>query len=337
MDYKDYYSILGVSRSADEKELRRAFRKLARQHHPDVNPNNPEAEQRFKEINEAYTVLSDPEKRQLYDRFGAQWEEYQRAQAAGINPEEFARRGQAAGPGGARAYTRTMTPEEFAEIFGSTGGFGGFQGGRRAANEEGFSDFFETLFGGGQRARTGRERVRRGRDIEATVQLTLEEAFHGATRLLQRENGQRLEAQIPRGVRTGSRIRLGGEGETGSNSATAGDLYLNVEVLPHARFTREWDDLRLSLPVDLYTIVLGGEVQVPTLEQPVLLKIPPGTQNGKAFRLRNLGMPHLRNPDERGDLYVEVDVQVPTRLTAAQRQLFEQLRALSRPGATTQA
>lgn len=331
MDYKDYYNILEVAKDADEKEIRRAFRKLARRHHPDVNPNNPEAEQQFKEINEAYTVLSDPEKRKLYDRFGAQWEQYRQAQAAGINPEDFARYGQpgqAAGSGGSRGYTRTVTPEEFEEIFGNAGGFGGYRATGASDTQEDFSDFFETLFGG-RRTATGKQAQRRpGRDIEATVQVTLEEAFKGTMRLLQRSDGQRIEARIPRGVKTGSRVRLRGEGEPGSDGGVPGDLYLNVEMLPHERFRREGDDLHVSLPVNLYTAVLGGEAAVPTLEKSVMLTIPPGTQNGKRFRLRNLGMPQLRNSEQRGDLYAEIDVRLPTQLNTEQRQLFEQLRAL---------
>jgi curved DNA-binding protein len=329
VEYKDYYSILEVSRDADPKELRKAFRRLARKHHPDVNPNDPQAEQRFKEISEAYTVLSDPEKRSLYDRFGNQWEQYQQAQAAGVSPEDFARQGRGAEPGGPRTYTRTMTPEEFEEIFGRMGGARGFRSAGAPGAEEGYSDFFETLFGGGWGAGArAQPRPRPGRDVEATAQVSLEEAFHGATRLLQSQDGRRIEARIPPGVRTGSRVRLSGEGEPGSNGAANGDLYLNIEVLPHARFTREGDDLRVSVPVDLYTAMLGGEIEVPTLERPVALTIPAGTQNGRTFRLRNLGMPKLRNPEQRGDLFAEVEVRLPTELSAEQRRLLEQMREL---------
>ncbi len=333
MEYKDYYGILGIAKDADEKEIRRAFRKLARKHHPDVNPNNPEAEQRFKEISEAYSVLSDTEKRQLYDRFGAQWEQVQQAQAAGVSPEEFARygqAGQAAQAGSGRGYTRAVTPEEFEEIFGRMGGTGGFRNVNVTGVDEGYSDFFDTLFGGGRSGRTSRQpRGRPGRDIEAAVQVTLEEALHGTTRLIQRGEGQRLEAQIPPGVRSGSRIRLSGKGEPGSGGAATGDLFLNIEVLPHARFTRDGDDLRVELPVDLYVAVMGGEIEVPTLEGKVALTIPAGTQNGKTFRLRHLGMPQLRAPDQRGDLFAKVMVRLPTQLNEEQRRLFEQLRAAS--------
>ncbi|RME60400.1 MAG: J domain-containing protein [Caldilineae bacterium] len=316
MEVKDYYRILGVSKDADEKEIKKAYRKLARQYHPDMNPGDAEAEQRFKEISEAYAVLSDPEKRKKYDRFGAQWEQYERA---GVNPDDFARGFGGFGSPGGQTYTRTITPEEFEQIFGGFGGSGGMGGGM-----SGFSDFFESLFGGGPsrtRQRSGFEgfstRTPRPRTAEAEAEITLEEAFHGTTRTLQREDGRRIEVTIPKGVRTGSKVR-------------AGDVTLRIRVKPHSRFRREGDDLYVTVPVDLYTAVLGGEVQVPTLERPVMLTIPAGTQNGKRFRLRGLGMPKLKTPDQRGDLYAEVEVQVPTRLSPEERRLFEQLRALRR-------
>ncbi len=327
MEYKDYYKILGVDRNATEKEIKQAYRKLARQYHPDVNPGDKAAEERFKEINEAYEVLSDPEKRRKYDQFGAHWQQFMRA---GGRPEDFDwSRWTATGPGGQRVYTRTVTPEELEEIFGGLGGF---------------SDFFQTLFGGmGRRQRTVnwgdlfgfgefdqavQERPRHSQDVEQPVQITLEEAFRGTTRILQREDGSRIEVKIPRGVRTGSRVRVSGKGALGRGHA--GDLYLVVEVLPHPTFQRDGDDLKVDVPVDLYTAILGGEVQVPTLERPVVLTIPPETPNNKIFRLRGLGMPNLKNPDQRGDLYARVLVQLPTHLTDRERELFRQLRELSR-------
>lgn len=314
MDIKDYYQILGVNKSADDKEIKKAYRKLARQYHPDVNPGDKVAEQRFKEISEAYTVLSDDEKRKKYDRFGAQWQQYERA---GVNPEDFGSFGQ----GG---QTRNVTPEEFEQMFGS------------GAN--GFSDIFEGLFGGaGSRQRNAQgtpfdgrtARPRRGRDMETSIQVTLEEAFRGSTRTLQRENGQRLQVNVPAGVKTGSRVRISGEGGQGIGGP-AGDLYLMVEVLPHTHFKRDGDDLTVAVDVNLYTAVLGGEIQVPTLERPVMLTIPAGTQNGKRFRLRGLGMPNLKNTEQRGDLYAEVKVMLPEQLSGEEQQLFEQLRALQR-------
>ncbi|MBX3001441.1 MAG: DnaJ domain-containing protein [Caldilineaceae bacterium] len=319
MDYKDYYQILGVSKNADEAEIKKVYRKLARQFHPDVNPGDKNAEQRFKEISEAYTVLSDPEKRKKYDRFGAQWQQYDRA---GVNPDDI-------GGFGGNGSTRTVTPEEFEQMFG---GFG-------RGNNSGFSDFFEGLFGGGaapgtRQRNTGgtpfegfNPRTRRGQDVETPVKVTLEEAYYGTTRMLQRDNGQRLEVNIPAGVRTGSRVRVSGEGGPGMGAA-AGDLYLMVEVKPHPRFARDDNDLTVKVDVDLYTAVLGGEVQVPTMDRPVVLTIPAGTQNGKRFRLRKLGMPNLKSPEQRGDLYAEINVNLPETLSREERQLFERLRDL---------
>ncbi len=331
MEYKDYYQILGVPRTATEKEIKKAYRKLARQYHPDANPNDPNAEEKFKEINEAYEVLSDPEKRKKYDQFGAQWKNFT---GAGGRPEDFwqqwqtGARGRA--PGGATY--RTVSPEELEEMFG--GGGGGFSdffealfgmGGRRSARTGDFEDIFGGM--GGVHTAGGRARPMRGRDIEHPVDITLEEAYHGTSRVLQMD-GERIEVKIPRGVKTGSRVRVAGKGEPGRNGGKPGDLYLKIHVLPHARFQREGDNLRLKLPVDLYTLILGGEVQVPTLDRPVILNIPPETDNGKTFRLRGKGMPNLKHPDQRGDLYVEVSAKLPKNLTEQEKELFRQLRAL---------
>ncbi|HHB90645.1 MAG TPA: J domain-containing protein [Anaerolineae bacterium] len=327
MEYKDYYKILGVPRNATEKEIKKAYRKLARQYHPDANPNDPTAEEKFKEINEAYEVLSDPEKRKRYDQFGAQWKNFT---SAGGRPEDFWQQWQAsAGAPGGASY-RTVSPEEFEEIFGGAGGFSDFfealfgMGGRRGARTGGFED----IFGGAYTTGAGtRARPVRGRDIEHPVDITLEEAYRGTTRVLQM-NGERIEVKIPRGVKTGSRVRVAGKGEPGRNGGKPGDLYLKINVLPHPQFQREGDNLRLKLPVDLYTLILGGEVQVPTLDRPVVLTIPPETDNGKIFRLRGKGMPNLKRPDQHGDLYVEVSAKLPKNLTEQEKELFRQLRAL---------
>ncbi len=327
MKVQDYYQTLGVSKNADEKTIKKAYRKLARQYHPDVNPGDKAAEERFKAINEAYEVLGDSEKRQKYDQFGAQWQQYERA---GGRPEDFNWSQWASQPGGrGQSYTRTVSPEEFAQMFGGGSGSGGF------------SDFFETLFGGmGQQGggsfgfndfgggQTYQPRPRQGRDTEHTVQITLEEAFQGTTRTLQWENGRSIQAKIPRGVDTGSRIRLSGQGGSGQAGGQAGDLYLTVEVQPHAVYQREGDNLRMEVPVDLYTAVLGGQVEVRTIDKSVNLTIPPETANDKLFRLGGLGMPRLRQPDKRGDLYVTVKVTLPRQLSAKEKELFAELRAL---------
>lgn len=321
MEVKDYYQTLGVARNADEKEIKKAYRKLAQQYHPDKNPGDKSAEQRFKEINEAYTVLSDPDKRSKYDRFGSQWEQYSRA---GGRPEDFdwGAWGGGGAPGQGGGYTRTLTPEEFEQMFGGGPGMGG-----------GFSSFFDALFGGRGAPRTGGRRAA-GFDpgamggmnmpapaAEASVQVTFDEAFHGATRMLERSDGTRLEVNIPRGVQTGSKIRMRG-------AAGQGDIVLVVEVTPDERFTREGDNLRVNVPVDLYTALLGGEVEVQAPDKTVALRVPGGTQNGKTFRLRGLGMPHLKKPDQRGDLLAVVDVHLPTHLNEHERKLFEELRQL---------
>jgi len=304
MEYKDYYRILGVSKDATQAEIKRAYRRLARQFHPDVNPGDKSAEERFKEINEAYEVLSDPQKRRQYDQLGASWSQWQRMRGAPGGFEDFARQwfGQA-GP--------QVQYVNLEDLFGQ-GSLG---------------DLLDAIFGlGSTRARPARPR--RGRDLEASVELTLEEAFHGTTRRLERGDGRIVTVRIPPGARTGSRVRLAGQGEPGRAGGPAGDLFLNITVRPHPVFRQKGNDLWRDLDVDLYTAVLGGEVPVETLNGTVSLKIPPGTSGGKAFRLRGKGMPDPRHHNRRGDLYAVVRVQVPSRLSARERELFEELTRL---------
>ena len=322
MEYKDYYKTLGIAKNATDKEIKKAYRKLARQYHPDTNPGDATAEERFKEINEAHEVLSDQDKRQKYDQFGSQWKNYSHG---GGNMDDFVRQQWSGGQPGGGARTRTVSPEEFEQMFG--GGLGGF------------SDFFDSLFGGGggggraagfdpYGTRTASyPRPSRGRDIEQPVEITLEEAYHGATRILQ-QDGARLEVSIPKGVKTGSRVRMAGKGEPGSGGGPAGDFYLRVKVLPHVAFTREGDNLRVKVPIDIYTLMLGGEARIPTPDRALMLNIPAGTPNGKRFRLRGQGMPNLRNPEQRGDLYAVVDAQLPQELTAQEQELVHQLQAM---------
>jgi curved DNA-binding protein len=314
MEYKDYYKILGVDKKASEKEIKRAFRRLARQHHPDMNPDDPQAEERFKEINEAHEVLSDPEKRAKYDQLGADWQHWQQR---GGRPGDFDWSQWTTGRPGERVHVRYGTPEDLEDLFG-----GGSP----------FSDFFSQIFGGmgGSPGRGGFQqqmRPQRGQDYEQPVEITLQEAYQGTARILQKD-GQRLEVKIPAGARTGTRVRMSGHGGMGAAGGPAGNLYLRVTVLPDARFERDGEHLRTTVPVDLYTMVLGGQVRVPTMTGDVVLTIPSGTQNGRTFRLRGKGMPHLRQPDRHGDLYARVEVQLPTKLTREQRKLFEQLRDL---------
>ncbi len=312
MEYKDYYKILGVERSASEKEIKRAYRQLARKYHPDVNPSDHEAGERFKEINEAYEVLSEPEKRRKYDELGANYQAWQRS---GGRPGDFDWSQWMGGAPGGRV---RMEYGDLSDLFGSAGGF---------------SDFFQSIFGGMGARGAGFEQAyggaARGRDYEQPVQITLEEAFNGTKRLL-RIGSRTLEVKIPAGVRTGSRVRIAGEGTTGQASTPRGDLYLVIEVLPDPRFTLEGDDLRTEVPVDIYTAVLGGEVPVPTLKGHIMLKIPPETQGGRVFRLRGQGMPHLGNSGTRGDLYATVSIQVPQRLSEKEKNLFQQLAEMRR-------
>lgn len=312
MEYKDYYRILGVNKDASAEEIRRAYRSLARKYHPDVNPHDPAAEERFKEINEAYEVLSDPEKRRKYDQLGANWARFQQA---GGDPNAFDWTQWFAQPGSG-TYTRTYKID-LDDLFGEGGG-------------SGFSDFFEAIFGSGARPRTGRQYFRMdGRDLEEPVEISLEEAFHGTTRLIQ-VGGRRLEVRIPPGVDTGSRVRIAGAGEPGVNGGKPGDLYLVIQVREHPNIERRGDDLYLKQPVDLYTLILGGEVRVETFKGPVSLRIPPETPAGRTFRLRGRGMPLLKDPSRYGDLYVEVQPVIPQNLSAKEKELFQTLQDLRR-------
>ena len=317
MKYKDYYQILGINKTATKEDIKKAYRKLARKYHPDVNPEDKVAGEKFREINEAHEVLSDPEKRKKYDQFGSKWQQYEQS---GGKPEDFNWGQWQSQPGSSYTY-RTVSPEEFEELFGGAGGY---------------SDFFETLFGqpGHREAGSGpgdREfyyhpRPRHGRDSEHTIQIALEEAFYGATRTLQWENGRKIEAKIPRGVKTGSRVRLKGKGEPGTGGGEPGDLYLKIKVMPHARFQCDEYDLKLSVPVDLFTLLLGGHQTIESIDRTVRLDIPSETPNGRVFRLKGLGMPHLKHPDQRGDLYVTVDAVLPKHLSKNEKDLVQQWR-----------
>ena len=324
MEFKDYYKTLGVAKTATEKEVKQAFRKLARKLHPDVNPGDKAAEARFKEVNEAYEVLGDPSSRKKYDELGANWRMYEQAGAqGGANP--FA--GFNTGGSGGRSGFRTMTPEEMEELFGDSNPF---------------SDFFTTFFGGsaggGAGARGTRVRQRPGRDIENEIELSLEDAYRGTTqRLALTHDGHRrtVDVRIPPGVTTGSRVRISGEGEPGVGGAESGHLYLRVRLNPHPIFELKGRDLHVRVQVPVATAVLGGEADVQTLSgRPARLRIPPLTQNGQVFRLKGYGMPAIGKPDEKSDLYARVDVQLPAQLSAEEREHYEALRRLSGGGAT---
>ena len=328
MEYKDYYRILGVAKTATEKELRSAYRKLARQFHPDVNPNNKEAEDRFKEINEAYEVLSDTERRKRYDLLGERWQEYEswlRAHQAGQAPappppEEFLARSRggpspAGGQRAGRSEYRTLSEDDLRDLFG---------------DEDPFSDFFNTYFGGDAPREASRSRSRRPARVEQQIDVSLADAYRGASVVLALTDPdgstRRIEVKIPAGVDTGSRIRLAGQGVPGARGGAAGDLYLIVNVLPDPRFDRRGDDLYTRVHAPLMTMLLGGEISVtPPDGKKLALRIPQETQDGRSFRLRGQGMPRLDRPGQRGDLFAEVHVSLPQGLTARQRDLLRQL------------
>lgn len=304
MEYKDYYKILGVEKRATEDDIKKAYRKLAMKLHPDRNPGNKAAEEKFKEVNEAYEVLHDPEKRARYDQLG---DSYHSWQQTGGSPGNFNwNEWFTQSPGGRTSQVNVE------DLFGGMGGF---------------SDFFSSIFGGMAGGATRQQTMRRQRQpvaYEQPVQITLDEAYRGANRTLQ-VNGRRLEGKIPPGSKTGTKVRLAGMGPEGPDGQPS-DIYLVIEVLPDPRFERKGNDLSSEVMVDLFTAVLGGQVRVPTLSSDVVLTIPPGTQPGQKIRLAGRGMPDLRNPQSHGDLYVIAKVQVPRNLSAKQRELFEQLR-----------
>jgi curved DNA-binding protein len=301
MEYKDYYKILGVERTAAEKDIKRAYRKLAVQYHPDKNPGDSRAEARFKEINEAYEVLGDPAKRAKYDQLGSSYQAWERMGGApgGFDWSQW----MSGMPGGVR-----VDVGDLGDIFGG-----------------GFSEFFQAMFGG-MGART--QAPRRGRDLEQPVRISLSEAYHGARRALAR-GGKRLDVTIPPGASTGTRVRLSGQGAGGQ--AQAGDLYLLVEVEPDGRFERQGDDLLVDASTDLYTALLGGEVKVPTPSGDVVLTVPAGSQPGQTFRLKGRGMPLLRQPSAHGDLFARLSVVLPTHLTDEERELVTRLAKLRKP------
>ena len=328
MAEKDYYKTLGVKREASEAEIKNAFRRLARKHHPDVNPGDKSAEGRFKEINEAHEVLSDAGKRRKYDQYGDQWQ----------HADQFAKSGAQGSP------------------------FHGFntEGGQsfRYENDVDINSLFGDLFG--SRASGRRSRARHGQNVDYPVEITLEEAYHGANRVLTleaeepcpscggtgkiqnlpcsvcrgagtRRRLKQLEVKIPAGVRDGSRVRIAGQGQQGYGGGSSGDIYLVTSVKPHRIFERKEDDLYVEVTVPFTLAVLGGEAEIPTPKGKIALKIPPETQNGRIFRLGGQGMPHLGN-STKGDLMATIKVVLPTNLSAEEKKLFEELRQLRSNG-----
>jgi curved DNA-binding protein len=287
----DYYKILGVDRNATLEDIKKAYRKQAKKYHPDANPNNPQAEARFKEVNEAYEVLSDEAKRQRYDQFGSQWDQVGQNGASGFS-----------GVGGFEDLQEILR-----QAFGGSARRGGFDPfGGVGASQRGFAI--------------------PGQDIEQAVEISLREAYEGTQRLLTKADGRQLTISIPAGAQDGTRVRVPGEGGPGRGGAPNGDLYLVVQVAKDPRFERDGDDLIVDVEVDAFTAMLGGEVDVPTMTRPVKMKIPPGTQGGRKLRLSGKGMPKLNQPKHYGNLVARVVLTIPTHLNDEQRALVQRLR-----------
>jgi curved DNA-binding protein len=309
MDYKDYYKILGIDRKSDEAEIKRVYRKLALKYHPDRNPGDKQAEEKFKEINEAYQVLSDPTKRARYDQLGESYSSWQQdgAPANGFNWQEW------------------YSPNQGRSARTDTGNFEDLFGGN-------FSEFFRTIFGGmpdmetaqQNRRSAGTRQARMARPAyEQPVTISLQEAYTGGARLMD-INGHRLEIKTPPGAHTGTKVRVKGVVPTGVEGQS-GDLYLIIEVADDPRFERNGNDLYTDTSVDLYTAILGGEVKVSTLSGNIVLTIPAGTQPGQTFRLTGRGMPNLKDPQTKGDLFAAVKVKIPQNLSPHQKELFQEL------------
>lgn len=317
MEYKDYYNILGVSRDASQDEIKKKYRKLAAKYHPDKNPDDKSAEDKFKEIGEAYEVLKDPEKRKLYDQVGSDWKKYQQAGASAddFNWQQYANRG-----GGQRI--------NMEDIFGG-GGHGG--------SGSPFSSFFETIFGGGgdpfggrqSQARQYQSRTRpnirqKGQDTKAEVNVDLKDVLNGTEKQF-RINGERVKLKIPAGIEDGKRLKLKGKGQTSQAGGPKGDLYLKVNVREPEGFERRGNDIYQKVPLDLYTAVLGGELTAQTLNGKIKLNIPPETQNGRIFRLAGRGLPHFGRSGKKGDYYLKTDISIPENLSQKEKDLFKKL------------
>jgi curved DNA-binding protein len=304
MEYKDYYKVLGVEKSASQAEIKKAYRALAKKYHPDKNKGDKAAEEKFKDVSEAYEVLGDEAKRKQYDELGANWRQFQQQGSGPFGGRQ---------PGG--GFRGTHYEGDASDMFGGSG----------------FSDFFEQFFGGGFAQQTGdfrgRGRAAKGQDYEAEMAITLQEAFAGTSRLITLHN-QQLRITTKPGVADGQVLRIKGKGAPAVGGGTPGDLYIRVQVQPFPGIEREGKDLHAKLHVDMYTAILGGEIELHTLTGKLKLKIPPGTQNGKILRLRGKGMPVYGKPDQHGDLYVRIEVQLPVHLTEEEQKLMQQLRQL---------
>jgi len=301
MDYKDYYKILGLTKAASKAEIKKAYRNLAKKYHPDKTNGNSALEEKFKEISEAYEVLSHDENRKKYDELGANWKNQQ----------------QAGGSGGF----------DYSQYYANTGGQGAHQS--FEGDPEMFSEFFNNIFGGGYSRSGGRRQTaRKGQNYMAEMDMTLEEAYHGGTRILN-VNGKKLRIKTKQGTKDGQKIKLTGKGSPGMNGGPSGDLYITISIHPNPDFKRKGDNLYADLPLDLYTAVLGGKVEIPTLNGNVHMTIPKGTQGGKTLRLKGKGMPVYGSTSSFGDLYVKTNILIPTNLTNEEEKLFIKLKDLN--------
>lgn len=315
MEYKDYYKTLGINKNASKEDIRKAYRKLAKAYHPDRNQADKTAEAKFKDIGEAYAVLGDPEKRKKYDRLGADWKRYQESgtegdPGGGFDWSVFT----GSGNGGTRYYRYEGNPANMGDLGDIFGG------------SEGFSDFFNAVFGGGY-ARKREARAVSGQDILAEMEITLEEAYRGTTRIFEIE-GKRIKVSIKPGIGSGQTLKIGGKGKPGMNGGKRGDLYVKINIPAHPAFERKGDDLHARLPVDFYTAVLGGSAEVRTFSETLRVAIPPETQSGKMLRFKGKGMPVYGKAGKYGDLYAQMMVEIPKDLSAGEKELFRKLQAM---------
>lgn len=302
MDYKDYYKTLGVNKNATQDEIKKAYRKLAVKYHPDKNQGNAEAEHKFKEINEANDVLSDPEKRKKYDELGSNWQQYRnQGQQGGFDWSQWQNAGQ-----------------------------GHYSGGN--FEEEDFSDFFNSIFGGMGGTKKGRKTSFKGQDYQAEISISLEEAYHGTSRIIEL-HGQKLRVQIKPGIENGQVLRIPEKGAQGYNGGQAGDLYLTITIQPHHLYERHAANLEQTVKVDMYTAMLGGKVKVHTFTGDLLVTIPEGTPSGKSLRIKGKGMPYYGKEGQHGDMIVKTEIVLPSQLNPEQKELLKKMRDLEKVSA----
>lgn len=308
MEFKDYYKILGVDKKASTEDIKKVYRDLAKKYHPDTN-KSPDAEKKFKDISEAYTVLSDPEKRRKYDNLGSTWN---RHRATGGTNDDFdwsqwfAQQQQ-------QQQQQSRRSGESAGDFFDTGGL---------------SDFFDRVFGGfGRRNPFSSSQAVKGQDAEIEIELTLEEAYKGTSKLIGTGN-EKIEIKFKPGIRHDQTLKIPGKGQPGAHGGSAGDLIIKVKIAEHPKYERKGDDLYLEATIDLFTAILGGEAKINTIGGTVKLTIPKETQAGKTFKLKGLGMPKYDNPNSKGDLYIKVQIKLPSNLSQREMELFEQLKEL---------